>query len=118
MGKFKNEDEVQKERIGAKNSLESYIFNMKSTLDQDQVKAKLSDSEMKEAREALDSALKWLDSNQLGEKEEYTEKQKELETGLKQLLEKLYGQDSEPQGQSCGQQASHGHKEPTIEEVD
>ena len=114
------EDEVQKERIGAKNSLESYIFNMKSTLDQDQVKAKLSDSEMKEAREALDSALKWLDSNQLGEKEEYTEKQKELETGLKQLLEKLYSQGgAAPQGgQSCGQQAGPGHKEPTIEEVD
>ena len=118
--KFKNEDEVQKERIGAKNSLESYIFNMKSTLDQDQVKAKLSDSEMKEAREALDSALKWLDSNQLGEKEEYTEKQKELETGLKQLLEKLYGQGGAATqgGQSCGQQAGPSHKEPTIEEVD
>ena len=118
--KYKNEDEVQKERIGAKNSLESYIFNMKSTLDQDQVKAKLSDSEMKEAREALDSALKWLDSNQLGEKEEYTEKQQELETGLKQLLEKLYSQGGAAAqgGQSCGQQAGPGHKEPTIEEVD
>ena len=116
--KFKNEDEVQRERIGGKNSLESYIFNMKSTLDQDQVKAKLSDSQMSEAKETLDSALKWLDLNQLGEKEEYMEKQKELETGLKQLLEKLYSQGSEPQAQSCGQQASHGHKEPTIEEVD
>ena len=117
--KFKNVDEVQRERIGAKNSLESYIFNMQSTLDQDQVKAKLSDSQMNKAKETLDSALKWLDLNQLGEKEEYTEKQKELETGLKQLLEKLYSQGGEAQGgQSCGQQAGQGHKEPTIEEVD
>merc|ERR1712107_841833 len=37
--KFKNEDEAQKERISAKNSLESYIFNLKSTLDQDQIKS-------------------------------------------------------------------------------
>ena len=117
--KFKNEDEVQRERIGAKNSLESYIFNMQSTLDQDQVKAKLSDSQMNKAKETLDSALKWLDLNQLGEKEEYTEKQKELESGLKQMLEKLYSQGGEAQGgQSCGQQAGQGHKEPTIEEVD
>ena len=115
--RFKNEDEIQKERIGAKNSLESYIFSLKTTLDQDQVKAKLSDSDMSEAKEALDSALKWLDMNQLGEKEEYTEKQKELETGLKTLLGKLHSQDG-AQDQSCGKQANQGHKEPTIEEVD
>ena len=41
--KFKNEDEAQKERISAKNGLESYIFNLKSTLEQDQVKTKLSE---------------------------------------------------------------------------
>merc|ERR1712153_163412 len=31
--KFKAEDDVQKERISAKNGLESYCFNMKSTVD-------------------------------------------------------------------------------------
>merc|ERR1712121_196886 len=31
---FKDEDDKQKERIAAKNSLESYIFNMKSSLEQ------------------------------------------------------------------------------------
>jgi len=31
--KFKAEDEVQKERIAAKNGLESYCFNMKATVD-------------------------------------------------------------------------------------
>merc|ERR1712107_619597 len=48
--KFKNEDEALKERISAKNGLESYIFNMKSTLDQDQIKTKLSESDLTEAR--------------------------------------------------------------------
>merc|ERR1711923_101302 len=32
--RFKDEDDKQKERITAKNGLESYIFNLKSTLDQ------------------------------------------------------------------------------------
>merc|ERR1712107_608851 len=66
--KFKNEDEAQKERISAKNGLESYIFNMKSTLDQDQIKTKLSESDLTEAKKELDSTLDWLYRNQLGER--------------------------------------------------
>merc|ERR1712133_26465 len=39
---YKAEDEKQRERIGAKNNLESYCFNMKSTLDEEKVKDKVS----------------------------------------------------------------------------
>jgi len=116
--KFKNEDEAQKERISAKNSLESYIFNMKSTLDQDQIKTKLSENDISEARKELDSTLAWLDRNQLGEKEEYLEKHKELESSLKKIMEKIYSSGSQEQQGSCGQQARQGREEPTIEEVD
>jgi len=116
--KFKNEDEAQKERISAKNGLESYIFNMKSTLDQDQIKTKISESDLTEAKKELDSTLDWLDRNQLGEKEEYLEKQKELESSLKKVVEKIYSNGGEQQSTGCGQQARQGAQEPTIEEVD
>ena len=119
--KFKDEDEAQKERVAAKNGLEAYIFNMKSSLDQDEVKNKLSASDISEAKNQLDSALAWLDRNQLGDKEEYTEKQKELENGLKMIVSKLYGQGGAGGVggfDSCGSQARQGAKEPTIEEVD
>jgi len=116
--KFKNEDEVQKERISAKNNLESYIFNLKSTVGQDQIKSKLSESDIAAARGELDAALAWLDRNQLGEKEEFLEKQKELETGLKKIMEKIYSSDGQQQPGSCGQQARQGGQGPTIEEVD
>merc|ERR1712107_149871 len=116
--KFKNEDEARKERISAKNGLESYIFNMKSTLDQDQIKTKLSESDLTEAKKELDSTLDWLDRNQLGEKEEYLEKQKELESSLRKVVEKIYSNGGEQQSTGCGQQASQGAQEPTIEEVD
>ena len=119
--KFKDEDEAQKERVAAKNGLEAYIFNMKATLDQDEVKTKLSTSDISEAKNQLDSALAWLDRNQLGEKEEYTEKQKELENSLKMIVSKLYGQGGAGGvggADSCGAQARQGAKEPTIEEVD
>merc|ERR1712228_626115 len=45
--KYKADDDIQKERISAKNSLESYCFNMKSTLEDEKVKGKISDSDRK-----------------------------------------------------------------------
>merc|ERR1712020_212471 len=65
--KFKDEDDKQKERIAAKNGLESYIFNLKSSLDNEEVKTKLTPEELSSAKSTLDSALQWLDANQLGE---------------------------------------------------
>jgi len=113
--KFKDEDDKQKERIAAKNSLESYIFNLKSSLDNEDVKTKLTSEELSVAQSTLDSALQWLDANQLGEKEEFEDKQKELEGVARPLLTKIHGGGA----QTCGQQQQRtGAGEPTIEEVD
>merc|ERR1712018_483327 len=76
---FKNEDDKQKDRIDSKNTLESFIFNLKSSLEQPEVKTKLSEEGFSSAKAHLETALKWLDCNQLAEKEEFTEKQRELE---------------------------------------
>jgi len=115
--RFKDEDDMQKERITAKNSLESYIFNLKSSLDTEEVKSKLASDELSSAQSALAAALKWLDANQLAEKEEFEDKQKELETMSRPLMTKIYGQGA----QSCGQQqqrSSNSGSGPTVEEVD
>jgi len=114
--KFKDEDDKQKDRISAKNGLESYIFNLKSSLENDQLKSKLTTDEVAAATSALDDALKWLDANQLAEKEEFEDKQKELETMSRPLMSKIYGDGA----QTCGQQQqkSSSGAGPTIEEVD
>ena len=39
--KFKAEDEKQKNRIAAKNGLESYAFHMKSTVEDEKLKDKI-----------------------------------------------------------------------------
>merc|ERR1711915_411925 len=70
---FKDEDDKQKDRIASKNTLESFIFNLKSSLKQPEVKTKLSEEELLGAKAHLETALTWLDSNQLAEKEEFTE---------------------------------------------
>merc|ERR1712227_491097 len=114
--RFKDEDDKQKERITAKNGLESFIFNLKSSIDNEEVKSKLSPDEVSSAQFALDNALKWLDANQLAEKEEFEDKQKELETLSRPLMSKIYGDGA----QTCGQQQqkSSSGAGPTIEEVD
>ena len=40
--KYKQEDEQQKERITAKNKLESYSFNMKTTVENEIMNGKIS----------------------------------------------------------------------------
>merc|ERR1719151_584241 len=88
--KFKADDEVQKERISAKNGLESYCFNMKSTVEDDKFKGKISEADKKAINDKCDEAIKWLDGNQLGEKEEFADKQKEVEAVCSPIVTKLY----------------------------
>merc|ERR1712233_145954 len=88
--KFKADDEKQKERIAAKNGLESYCFNMKSTLDDEKLKEKISEDEKRTMSSKCDEALKWLDSNQLAEVEEFQDKQKEVEGVCNPIITKLY----------------------------
>merc|ERR1712227_938405 len=110
--KYKGEDDKQRERVSAKNSLESYIFNLKSSIDTEGVKKNLSPEELSSTQTALDAALKWLDNNQLAEREEFEDKQKELETMWRPLSSKIYGQTGE------GRPAASSDNGPTVEEVD
>ncbi|KAL8621253.1 Heat shock cognate 71 kDa protein [Nucella lapillus] len=77
--KYKAEDEVQKNRVSAKNALESYAFHMKSTIEDDKVKDKISEDDKKTIMDKCNEVIAWLDANQLAEKEEFDDKQKEVE---------------------------------------
>jgi len=127
--KFKADDEKQKERIAAKNGLESYCFNMKSTMEDENLKAKISEEEKKTINNKCDEALKWLESNQLGEVDEFQDKQKELEAVCNPIISKLYQQggapgmpngmpNGMPGGMPKGSASAGSNSGPTIEEVD
>ncbi|KAF2357847.1 Heat shock protein 70 family [Trinorchestia longiramus] len=122
--KYKNDDDQQRERIAAKNGLESYCFNMKSTVEDDKVKDKISEDDRKKIMEACDEAIKWLDGNQLAEKEEYEHKQKDVEKVCTPIITKLYGGAAgaggvPPPGAGAGAPPpGAGAGGPTIEEVD
>merc|ERR1712105_266570 len=86
---FKAEDDKQKERIAAKNSLESYCFNMKSTVEDEKVKDKIADGDKEVITKKCDEVIKWIDANQLAEVEEFQDKQKEAEGVCSPIMTKL-----------------------------
>merc|ERR1712150_325732 len=99
---YKAEDEKQKERISAKNSLESYCFNMKSTLDEEKLKDKIAADDKETITKKCDEIIKWLDANQLAEVEEFQDKQKEVEGVCNPIVTKLYQQNGAPNGMPGG----------------
>merc|ERR1712207_58385 len=88
--KFKDDDNKQKERISSKNGLESYCFNMKTTIEDEKLKDKISEDDRKKINDKCDEAIKWLDANQLAEVEEFNDKQKEVEGVCNPIITKLY----------------------------
>jgi len=94
--KFKADDEKQKERIDAKNGLESYCFNIKSTVEDSNIKDKLNESERKVITDKCKEAIEWLEKNQTAEVEEFKDKQKELESAFNPIIKKLYGGSQQP----------------------
>merc|ERR1712031_126730 len=89
---FAQEDAKVKERIDAKNGLESYLYNLKNTLDDDEkgLADKLSEEDKEELSGVIDEALDWLDENPEAEAEEYTDKQKEVEQVANPIMREMY----------------------------
>jgi len=90
--KFEEEDRRMKGRIDSKNGLESYLFNLKNTLEdkENQVMENFSSAEVKEMHDTIDEALEWLEDNPEADQEEYDVKQKEIEQVAVPIMKKLY----------------------------
>jgi len=133
--KYKQEDEAQREKITAKNGLESYCFNMKTTVEDEKLKDKISAEDKETIIKKCQEVQDWLDANALAEKEEFDDKQKELEGVCSPIITKLYqgagGAGGMPDmggmggmpggfpgGAAPGGGAPSGGSGPTIEEVD
>ena len=109
--KYKKEDEMQRERIAARNSLESYVYSVKQTAEDPNVVNKLNADDLETVKNKTQEVMAWLDRNSMADKEEYEEKQKDLQQVCSPIMAKLHGQQQPQQGYS----SSDG---PTVEEVD
>ncbi|TKC34577.1 hypothetical protein EI555_004021 [Monodon monoceros] len=118
--KYKAEDEVQRERVSAKNALESYAFNMKSAVEDEGLKGKISEADKKKVLDKCQEVISWLDANTLAEKDEFEHKRKELEQVCNPIISGLYQGSGGPGAGGFGAQSPKGGSGsgPTIEEVD
>jgi len=88
---YEEEDKKVKEKIDAKNSLESYIYNIKNTInDEDKIKDKLTDEDKETLEEVVKTTTEWIDENSQADKEEFDDKQKEVEKTVNPIMSKLY----------------------------
>jgi len=89
--KFADEDKKIKERVDAKNELESYAYSLKNQInDKEKLGAKLGDEDKEKITEAVDDAIKWLESNQEADAEAFKEKKTEVEGIVQPIMTKLY----------------------------
>jgi len=101
---FAEEDRKVKERIDARNGLESYLYNLKNTLEDDEKGAadNLSAEDKKELQDMIDETLDWMDENPEADKEDYDDKLKEVEQVANPIMRNLYsaggGGDDEDMG--------------------
>merc|ERR1712232_468932 len=89
---YAEEDKRVKERIDARNGLESYVYNLKNQLDDDEkgLADKLSPEDKKELQDSIDETLDWMEENPEAEKEDYDEKQKEVENIANPIMRQMY----------------------------
>jgi len=124
--KYKSEDEAATARISAKNGLESYAYNLRNSLNEEAFASKLDADDKTKLQSAIDEAISWLDGAQEASKEEYEDKQKELEGVANPIMQKAYAAAGGPPGGAPGgfpgapggAAPGAGGSEPTVEEVD
>merc|ERR1712057_22606 len=125
---FADEDAQAKERIDAKNGLESYAYNMKNQINDEKFKDALEEDDKKAVEDKVNEVMTWLDTAEHAEKEEFESMQKELEAVCNPIIKKMYqdaggapGGMPDMGGGFPGGDAppsSDGGAGPTIEEVD
>jgi heat shock protein 5 len=89
---FADEDKKVKERIDARNGLESYLYNLKNTLEDEEkgVSDNISPQDKKEMQDMIDEALDWMEENPEADTEDYDEKRKEVEQVANPIMRNMY----------------------------
>ena len=101
--KFADEDRKVKERVEAKNELESYVYSLKNQIsDKEKLGGKLSEDDKETIQKIIDEKIKWLEDNGGADTEEFKTQKKEIEEVVHPITSKFYGDGA---GGAGGQQA-------------
>merc|ERR1712178_604076 len=119
---YAEEDKAAKEKIDAKNGLESYCYSMKNTIGEEKFTEAVSEDDKKAIEDKIDEVMKWLDTAEHAEKEEFESMQKDVEAVCNPIIQTMYaaagGGGGMPEGGMPGAGGAPAGDGPTIEEVD
>ncbi|KAG5189530.1 heat shock protein 70 family [Tribonema minus] len=119
---FAEQDRALAGRVNARNALEGYLYNLKSS-SEDALAGKMSAEDAAALREAVTGALDWLADNDAAEAEEYEAKQKEVEAVANPIITRAYSSGGGGEGGGEGGAYGGGEDgdvppEPEVQEVD
>ncbi|OAX37041.1 heat shock protein HSS1 [Rhizopogon vinicolor AM-OR11-026] len=88
--KYKAEDEAAVARVQAKNGFETYVYNLRNSINEEKLADKFDAADKAKLESAINEAISWLDASQEASKDEYESRQKELEGIANPIMQKLY----------------------------
>ena len=116
--KYKEEDELHKKKVDARNTLENYIYSLKNTLNDEKIKDKFEETDRESLENKTAELLKWLDDNPDSDAETYNSKVKELESVANPIMQKMYSSAMPAGGPEAGGTTPPGPMdEPTTSEI-
>jgi len=119
---FEAEDKQRMEVVEARNALESYIYNVRNSLNDEKTREKLGAEMCDTNLDKTKEYISWLESNTMGSKSDYEEQKKKAENDFQPFFMKLYATDENMKG-TASTQDNNGMPSgmpsgPKIEEVD
>lgn len=108
-------DKAKMAKVEAKNDLESYLYNVRNSLRDENVKGKLPVNDVENGESAVSTFLSWLDDHSDEDMETYKEKKAEAEKQLQPILMKLYATQMPNDNKPEPMPSNPG---PKVEEVD
>jgi len=118
---YKEEDAKVAKQIEAKNKFESYVYQMKTTIvDDEKMKTTLGD-EYETFKTTVNEAIKWFDDHNSESAENLDAKRTEVEKVLLPLLQKAYqtqGTSSVPNGPMPPSSSDAQDTKPVVEDLD
>ena len=104
--KHSEDDRKAKEKIEARNNLDSHVHQVNKTIKEENVSQKLSEEDRRSVESAVTEAKNWLEKNVNAEVDEIEHQKQEFERKVNPIMNKLYqggqGAGGMPGAQSGG----------------
>ena len=112
--RYKEDDTKSRELVESKNTLETYIYQVKGSLNDPNIKEKLTSDDISSIEDNVKKSFDWMNGNTSSEKEDYDNKRAELENIFMPIISRV----QQANNSSDNTHENDDNWEPIIEEVD